>query len=44
VDRVIYRNAVASGLAPEEQHVYSPRLLIDPAPIGAECNLDAQGT
>ncbi len=29
-------------LAPKEQHVYSPKFLIYPAPLGAECNLEAQ--
>jgi hypothetical protein len=33
---------VSRVLAPEEQHVYSPSFLIYPAPLGAECNLDAQ--
>ena len=27
-------------LAPEEQHVYSPKSLINPAPLGAECNVN----
>lgn len=30
-------SSVSGVLAPEEQHVYSPKFLIYPAPSGAEC-------